>query len=285
MHGYYYKMGEFAKICGVKKSTLAHYADIGLFKPDHIGENGYYYYAPPQIYVYEVIEIMRRMSIPLKEIKAYLESQNVMTCRDVLNKHLALLKMRKWELEHIEKIIENTLRDIENTLSQKLDEIEIITQEQDVYFFVYKMPYRTEKAVYDMTEAREMIRYCRDSYLNSTFNVSEIVLMEHVLDDSFKKTYSGFRTEQKIEGDNVFVRPAGQYVTVCSKSSGDRIPRLYRKLKTYAKEHGYRICGNAYEEDQLSFAVEHDREDYLVRCYIQVEPAAGGGKKDCLAVK
>ena len=52
MHEYYYKMGEFAKICGVKKSTLIHYADIGLFKPDHIGENGYCYYAPQQIYIY-----------------------------------------------------------------------------------------------------------------------------------------------------------------------------------------------------------------------------------------
>ncbi len=41
MHEYYFKMGEFATICGVKKSTLVHYADIGLFKPHHIGENGY----------------------------------------------------------------------------------------------------------------------------------------------------------------------------------------------------------------------------------------------------
>ena len=53
MHEYYFKMGEFATICGVKKSTLVHYADIGLFKPHHIGENGYYYYSPTQIYVYE----------------------------------------------------------------------------------------------------------------------------------------------------------------------------------------------------------------------------------------
>ena len=137
MHEYYFKMGEFATICGVKKSTLVHYADIGLFKPHHIGENGYYYYSPTQIYVYEVIDIMRRMSIPLEEIKAYLENQDVMNCREVLKRNLELLKAKRKEMEHIERIIENTLRDVDNALNQKQDEIEVITQEEDHYFFVY----------------------------------------------------------------------------------------------------------------------------------------------------
>ena len=272
MHEYYYKMGEFAKICGVKKSTLIHYADIGLFKPDHIGENGYCYYAPQQIYIYEVIDIMRRMSIPLEEIKEYLENQNVITCQEILKKHLELLKKRMWGLEQIEAIIENTLKDVDNALAQKQDEIEIITQEQDDYFFVYEMPYRTEKAAYDMEEARQMIQHCKDSYLNSTLNISEVVLQEHVLDGTFKKTYGGFRVAHMIENENIFVRPAGQYVTICSKSGGDKIPRLYRRLKKYAEDNGYKVCGNAYEEDQLSYITEHDRENYLVRCYIQVEP-------------
>lgn len=105
MHEYYYKMGEFAKICGVKKSTLIHYADIGLFKPDHIGENGYCYYAPQQIYIYEVIDIMRRMSIPLEEIKEYLENQNVITCQEILKKHLELLKKECGSLNRLKRLL------------------------------------------------------------------------------------------------------------------------------------------------------------------------------------
>ena len=276
MHEYYFKMGEFATICGVKKSTLVHYADIGLFKPHHIGENGYYYYSPTQIYVYEVIDIMRRMSIPLEEIKAYLENQDVMNCREVLKRNLELLKAKRKEMEHIERIIENTLSDVDNALNQKQDEIEVITQEEDHYFFVYKMPYRTEKAAYDLGDARAMIKRCKDSWFNSTLNVSEIVLQEHVLDGSFKKTYGGFRIDHKIEDENIMIRPAGQYVTVCSKSGGNKIPCLYRKLKKYADEHGYQVCGNAYEEDQLSYITEHDRENYLVRCYLHVRPIDTG---------
>lgn len=272
MHEFFFKMGEFAKICGVKKSTLVHYADIGLFKPDHIGENGYFYYAPSQIYIYEVIDIMRRMSIPLEEIKVYLENQDIITCREILEKNLKLLKEKMWELERIESIIENTLEDIDNALNQKQDVIEVITQEKDEYFFVYEMPYRTEKAAYDLVDARTMIQHCKDSFLNCTLNISEIVLQEHVLDGSFKKTYGGFRVSEKTEDENIFVRPAGQYVTICSKSGGDKIPRLYRKLKKYADENGYQVCGNAYEEDQLSYVTEHDRENYLVRCFLHVKP-------------
>ncbi|MCY8196596.1 MerR family DNA-binding transcriptional regulator, partial [Bacillus spizizenii] len=37
----YFTTGEFAKLCHVKKQTLFHYDDIGLFSPEIKNENGY----------------------------------------------------------------------------------------------------------------------------------------------------------------------------------------------------------------------------------------------------
>lgn len=41
---YLYSSGEFAKLTGVNKRTLHYYNEIGLFRPEIIGENGYHYY-------------------------------------------------------------------------------------------------------------------------------------------------------------------------------------------------------------------------------------------------
>ena len=68
----YYKIGEFAEMCGTKKSTLQHYARVGVLQPALIGENGYFYYELSQIYIFEAIYAMRVMQIPLEEIKEYL---------------------------------------------------------------------------------------------------------------------------------------------------------------------------------------------------------------------
>ncbi len=274
MRDYYFKIGEFAQVCGVKKATLVHYAKIGLFMPDHIGENGYYYYSPTQIYDFEAISLMRGMSVPLEEIAQYMKSMNLDTCRAMLEKQLAHLRERQAYLRQIEEIVEVTLRDMEAVKQEKLDVIEEITLTEPVHYYVYKMPYRTESAAYALKDSRSLIQHCHDSFINKSLNVSEVVLHEDVMNGSFAKTYGGFRAAPDAEGDNIFIRPAGTYLTLASRSGGDGIVKLYRELKRYADSLGYTICGNAYEEDLLCHIAERDRKHYLVRCFIHVEPRA-----------
>lgn len=276
MSGQYFKMGEFAKICGVKKATLVHYAKIGLLPPCHIGENGYFYYQPGQIYDFEVIGLLRAMSVPLDKIKYYMENAGVSECREILRSQLNELKAQQQYLAQVEKTVERTLADIEEAKKLTIGKIEEITTEEDVYYSVYRMPYRTEQAAYDLMETRSLIRHCKEGFINSSINVSEVVLKENVLNGSFAKTYGGFRTDTQ-EGDNIFVRPAGTYLTMACYAGGDRIADVYRQIKDYADANGYEVCGHAYEEDLLSHIVERDRNNYLVRCFIQVK--AGNQRK------
>ena len=41
---YYMTIKEFSNITGIKSQTLRYYDQIGLFSPEHRGENGYRYY-------------------------------------------------------------------------------------------------------------------------------------------------------------------------------------------------------------------------------------------------
>ena len=67
--------GEFAALCGVTKHTLFHYDEIGIFSPAIRGENGYRYYAPAQIEVFQVIAVLKELGMPLAEIRAYLDRE------------------------------------------------------------------------------------------------------------------------------------------------------------------------------------------------------------------
>lgn len=271
----YYKIGEFASICGAPKSTLTYYARINLLKPHHVGENGYFYYAPSQIYQYELIASLREMDVSLEDIQSYLENLNVEHCMEILKKNLAALEERQNRLERIKCLMSSTIKETEEAIRTQINTFEIVELE-DEHYFIYNMPYRTEEAVNDLRDARKLINYCKHNFYNGTLNVSEIVLQKDIENGSFRKTYGAFKlqdwkTDEGQIGKNIFLRPKGTYATVAMRTNGEDIPEIYRKLCIYAKNQGYHVCGNGYEEDLLSYMMEHNRSHYLVRCYVQIE--------------
>ena len=65
----YFTTGEFARILGVRKHTLFHYDEIGLFSPALKEENGYRYYFVWQMDMFEVIRALQKLGMSLGEIK------------------------------------------------------------------------------------------------------------------------------------------------------------------------------------------------------------------------
>ena len=276
MDNFFLKTGEFAKICGVKKATIVHYANVGILNPNFIGENGYAYYTPGQIYDFELINILKGMNVPLKEIKDYMinKNGNVNACREILEKKLKELQEHQKVLHSVEVLVQNTIRDIDDLKNQKIGVIEEVTFDEPEIYYIYDMPYRTAEAAYLLRGARDIIKHVQESFLNESINVIEIVMKRDLLNGTFRKTYGGFiaKKGQDYEPEHLFTRPAGTYLTVAEQKGGDRIADIYRELKNYADENGYEICGNGYEKDLLSHIVDRDRSHYLVRCYIQVTP-------------
>lgn len=70
----YLTAGQFAKICGVEKHVLFHYDEIGLFQPVMVNENGYRYYSYHQYDTFSVITKLKKMGMPLKDIKVFWSS-------------------------------------------------------------------------------------------------------------------------------------------------------------------------------------------------------------------
>ena len=272
----YMKTGEFAKICGVKKATIVHYAKIGILEPEMIAENCYAYYSTRQLYDFELIHVLKGMKVPLEEIRDYIENKSgdAQACRKILAKKLKELHEYQKELNALERIVSNTIKDIDEYENTKIGIIEEIQKDDDTPLYIYKMPYRTADEAFIMSmEARESIRYVSDSFRYENVNVVEVVMHKHIMDGSFQKTFGGFvaRKDSIEDPTKVMSMPAGTYLTVAGAKGGEGIVDLYRLLKNYADENGYEVIGNGYERDVLSHIVERDRTSYLVRCYIHVK--------------
>ena len=75
----YFTTGEFAKLFGIKKQTLFHYDQCGIFKPDVIGENGYRYYSYSQPETFAIIAMLRELGVSIHEIKEHMDHRGSLT--------------------------------------------------------------------------------------------------------------------------------------------------------------------------------------------------------------
>ena len=105
----YLTTSEFAKICGVTKFTLFHYDDIGILKPELVDDKGYRFYSVKQFSTFDIILVLKKVGISLKEIKGYIEQKNT-------NFFLDILAQRKKQLDKEQKRIERMQRFLRNTL-------------------------------------------------------------------------------------------------------------------------------------------------------------------------
>ena len=99
--------GEFADIFGVKKQTMFHYDNVGIFKPESEGENGYRYYSRSQMETFSLILMLRELGVSIPEIKAQMESCSPDSFVRLLEEKRSQLEEKidhlKWAGEYIDK--------------------------------------------------------------------------------------------------------------------------------------------------------------------------------------
>lgn len=72
-----FSVKEFSKIVGISSRNIRYYDSIGLFKCSGTLENGYRYYTIDKIEEIYIINYLRHLGIPIKEIKQHLQNRNI----------------------------------------------------------------------------------------------------------------------------------------------------------------------------------------------------------------
>jgi len=117
-----YQVKELARWGSVSIRTLHHYDQIGLLKPEQIGENGYRYYTDQSLERLQQILFFRELGFSLREIQAILDHPGFDRSR-ALRAQYELLQKKKTRLETILQTVQQTLQSLETGQKMKIQEM------------------------------------------------------------------------------------------------------------------------------------------------------------------
>lgn len=284
----YLTTGEFAELFGVKKQTMFHYDQMGIFCPEILGENGYRYYSHNQLEAFSIILMLRETGLSIGEIKKQIDKhspEDLVELLEVRRKEIdGLIDHLEWSREYIGRKIATTkegisikdgkggLRCGEIFIQDLPDEVMIMTEYQGP-----ADPRAVNEAIGDH------YRYLTGLGMNSrypdgaTIPRNSVVRNEKGTDYRYGKFYT-ILTEREAER----LLNTGKFPEGPDMDSGGRFLAIYdchgyanvgaclAKLLDYAEDHGMKLGDSFYEDviwDDLSC---RDYEEYLIKLSIRI---------------
>ncbi|MBR2810791.1 MAG: MerR family transcriptional regulator [Solobacterium sp.] len=113
------------ELAGITRKNIRFYEDQGLINPSR-AENGYREYHEADIRRLKEIRFLRKLSVPIEEIKAVIDGS--LPLEDCLTRHTHSLKKQMDSLEQMEKITEHLL----SQPALSLDQLDIDTCLEDM---------------------------------------------------------------------------------------------------------------------------------------------------------
>lgn len=266
----YLTTGEFAKICGVPKHLLFHYDQIGLFQPELIKENGYRYYSFRQYDTFSIISALKRLGMPLKEIKEYMDDRNPTDLIDLLEQKTNEVEQEINKLEQIKREI-NALKHLTTkALSVEYNQIVPVYQ-KEVKALRSSIKDKDSDNSYSNFIV-ELIEFRK----NSNATMIDFLGASLTLDNIREKRFNSFsflytKTDNPDRVGTTLVRKEGWYLQVYYKGSYSNISNMYAKIIEYADKNGIKLGDNAYEEYLIFEIGTINRDDYVTLILVEID--------------
>lgn len=266
----YFNTGEFAKLCNVKKQTLFHYDDIGIFSPEIKDENGYRYYSVQQFEVFNVILILKEINMPLKEIKYYLDNKTPKALMELFENKIIQVNKEIENLKRIRKFMKTKIEITKKACFTDYSKItlELLTEDHLVLSrSIENLSYKDYlKAV------SEHMNYCNSHQLTSGYSISLMINRDNIfkgVSDNYSYIYTKLEVNSKIK--STFTKPKGLYAVAYHQGSYTTIDKTYKKIIEYLNEANLKIGKYAYEEYVLDEITMKGFENYVTQILVEIE--------------
>lgn len=266
----YLTTGEFAKICGIPKHILFYYDQIELFQPEITKENGYRYYSFRQFDTFSIISALKKLGMPLKEIKKYMDERNPANLISLLDQKSKEVAKEIIKLKNTKKGID-FLKDLtEKALTVEFNRIQpAYHKSMKALCSTYLDNGKDDSYAGFLTE---LIAFRNDSNASMIDFLGGSLTIDNIREkkfDSFSYLYTKANSADKK--NNTLVRKEGWYLQVYYKGSYRNIDEIYTKILQYADEQQIKLGKNAYEEYLIFEIGTKNREDYVTLILVEIE--------------
>lgn len=266
----YFNTGEFAKLCNVKKQTLFHYDDIGIFSPEIKDHNGYRYYSYQQFEVFNVILILKEIKMPLKEIKSYLDNRTPESLIELFKNKITQVDKEIENLTRIRKLMETKIDITKKACSIDYSKIKLEVLDEDYLVLSSSIENLSYKEY--LKAVSKHMNYCNFNKLNIGHSVGTMINKENILkgvDDNYSYIYT--KTEPKNNISSTFKRPKGLYAVAYHHGNYITIDETYKKILQFLKNANLNIGRYAYEEFILDETTVKGYENYVTQILVEIE--------------
>lgn len=277
----YFTTGEFAQILGVKKHTLFHYDEIGLFSPAVKEDNGYRYYFVWQMDMFEVIRALQKLGMSLEEIREYMEHRSPERFMSMMDEKKQQIDEEIRRLKNMKRFIRHEEDSVRRAADARLGEPRLVNREKE-YLLTSDVSARSERKA--AVEIAEHVRM-QEKYHGAMGAVGSIYRREDLeqgVYDRYVQVYT--KLDKKVPSSRVRERPEGTYVELYSRGYDLGIEKPYRLLAAFAEERGIVLGDMWYEDLMLDELTVKAYEDYIVRITVEAVGNLRADKKEAAPI-
>jgi DNA-binding transcriptional MerR regulator len=255
---------DFAKLTGIKQSTLRYYDDLGLFSPALRGENGYRYYLPQQIITINSINLLHELDMPIRKISEIQKHRTPELMFDVLSEKEDTLEAELTRLQRSYNVVHTLKRVIQIGLAS--DETAVESRYYDEIPIVIGPPndFGESKYFYDA-----FLNFCAES---KQYRIDLRLPVGGVFTDfeTFKNDPARPTHFFSVDPKGYDKRPAGKFVSAFTRGFYGETGDLAERMEKFIREKGLKPVGPVYNiflHDELSV---NEPDNYLLHATIEV---------------
>jgi len=241
----FYTIGELSKIYHFPVSTLRYYHRCGLFVPEYRDpSNGYRYYGRDQLYVLDMLCLLRVLDVPVADI-AMMEEQP-----DLEAAVLESLTEHRRAMEQQLKTLQERLNMLDSILSEADKTAEYLLENQNIT--IRRIPARTlllKEADFQPSDERDIRIYLQQMF-GTPLTVPELPTV--IRGNGLTSSLEYFLQSSRIIYDGVYMVPDGPFgkgnwtvmelpacdcLTLRYRSNTESRNEAYRRMADYIKDH------------------------------------------------
>lgn len=244
----YLTIGKMAKLNRISEQTLRLYDRIGLLKPFYIDEeNGYRYYNVKQCAMIDMIQYMKELGMPLKEIKKQFDKKDLSLLKNLLVKQGLHIDNQINEFKHQRMAIQRTIESLEHF--EKCPPPGTITIEYISERHLYSHDTGVNFYDYGIETYEELLREFKAKMLSDSLpqiffcNAGTIMKKEMLYERKFQSSEIFVQVDKEFVAKNIKTLPGNLYLCIYGDSFEKEIP-LANRLLDEIKEKRYDIVGD-----------------------------------------
>lgn len=271
-----FSIGQMSKLHNTSIKTLRYYDEIDLFKPNEVDpETGYRYYSVEQFKLLDIINYLKTLGVPLKEIKKQTANRDMKDFIGTLHTHQQTIEEKIQELEIAKKKLEIRINEIES-----LTKIERIGQP-----FIKEMKERTiiqlQESIQSHYDLELSLRKLNRQYqeLTSIFigKVGLTLSVHRFQRNCFYEYDSIFLILEEVEKGNIAedvdyitTLPEGMYACVYFRGGHESTPEYISLLHKYVLDNDLKPGGDFIIRTIVDQFISNNEDEFLMEIQVPI---------------